>query len=93
MTDEWIRLAQVGPHRIHFIMPFTFKQLGDVSGKIILDLGCGEGEYSRELARRGAMVTAVDCAENVIKYCVNKSIKEQLKVTYVLGNYAVFLIN
>lgn len=26
MTDEWIQLAQTNPHRIHFIMPFTFKQ-------------------------------------------------------------------
>ncbi len=69
MSDEWIQMAQNNPHRIHFIMPFTFKQLGDVSGKVILDLGCGEGGYSRELARKGAIVTAVDCAENVIKYC------------------------
>jgi SAM-dependent methyltransferase len=86
MTEEWIRQAQTSPHRMHFIMPFTFKQIGDVSGKVILDLGCGEGGYSRELARKGAIVTAVDCAENVIKYCVTKSKKEKLKITYYIRN-------
>ena len=26
MTEEWIQIAQTNPHRIHFIMPFTFKR-------------------------------------------------------------------
>lgn len=86
MSEEWIRLAQTNPHRIHFIMPFTFKQLGDVSGKIVLDLGCGEGGYSRELARRGAIVTAVDCSENAVKYCKSKAEEEQLDIAYHIRN-------
>jgi len=86
MTDEWIQLAQTNVFRVHFIMPFTFEQLGDVSGKAVLDLGCGEGGYSRELARRNAVVTAVDCAENAIKYCVSKAEDEQLKVIYHVRN-------
>ena len=34
MAKEWIENATTNPHRMHFIMPFTFKQLGDVSGKL-----------------------------------------------------------
>lgn len=86
MTKEWIQIAQTNPFRIHFIMPFTFKQLGDVSGNVVLDLGCGEGGYSRELARKGAIVTAVDCSDNVIKHCVLKAGEEQLKITYHVRN-------
>ena len=86
MSEEWIRMAQTNPHRMHFIMPFTLKRLGDVSNKIMLDLGCGEGGYSRELARKGAKVTAVDCAESVIKYCVSKAEEEQLNITYHVRN-------
>jgi SAM-dependent methyltransferase len=86
MADEWVRLAQTSPHRLHFIMPFTFKQLGNVSGKNILDLGCGEGGYSRELARKGASVTGVDCAENAIRYCVSYAEREQLKIIYHVRN-------
>jgi len=91
MADEWIQNAQTNPHRMHFIMPFTFNQLGDVSGKTVLDLGCGEGGYSRELARRGAIVSAVDCSEKAIEYCVSKAEAEQLKITYYVRNSSELL--
>jgi ubiquinone/menaquinone biosynthesis C-methylase UbiE len=34
--------------------------LGDVAGKDVLELGCGAGEWSRSLVRRGATVTGLD---------------------------------
>ena len=86
MSEEWIRMAQSNPHRLHFIMPFTFRRLGHVTGKAILDLGCGEGGYSRELARRGAAVTGVDCAEHAIRYCVSKAGEENLTIAYHARN-------
>jgi len=86
MFDEWSQTAPTNLYRMHFIMPFTFQRLGDVSGKAILDLGCGEGGYSRELARKDASVTAVDCAEKAIEYCISKAEEEQLKITYFVRN-------
>ncbi len=86
MTREWIQLAQTNPHRIHFIMPFTFKRLGDVRDKGILDLGCGEGGYSRELTRNGAAVTAVDCAGDAIDYCISRAAEERLDIAYHVRN-------
>ena len=47
LGKEWFELAQTGESRVHFIMPYTLAKLGDVAGKKILDLGCGEGGYSR----------------------------------------------
>ena len=86
MTDKWIQSAQTNPYRMQFIMPFTFSRLGDVTDKTMLDLGCGEGGYSRELARKGAAVTAADCAEGAIKYCISQAEKEQLNITYHVRN-------
>ena len=34
--------------------------VGDVGGLDIVDLGCGEGVFGKELARRGARVTGID---------------------------------
>ena len=67
MGDEWIELAQ-GESRMCFIMPTMLGLLGDVQGKRILDLGCGDGGYARALAERGAILTAVDCSVKAIEY-------------------------
>ena len=40
----------------------TFEWLGDLRGKRVLELGCGPGDYTIMMARRGAQVTAVDIA-------------------------------
>lgn len=45
---EWFELAQTGESRRCFIMLYMLNLLGNVQGKKILDLGCGEGGYSRE---------------------------------------------
>ena len=41
--------------------------LGDVSGKEVLDLGCGTGRHSIWLATQGAVVTAVDFSEGMLQ--------------------------
>lgn len=84
--EEWITLAQTGESRIYFIMPYTFAKLGDVAGKKILDLGCGEGGYSRELARRGAQVVSVDCSKSALCYAMEQAEKENLAIRHYLRN-------
>jgi ubiquinone/menaquinone biosynthesis C-methylase UbiE len=37
-----------------------FALIGDVAGKRVLDVGCGEGAFAVSLRRRGAIVTAAD---------------------------------
>lgn len=53
LGSEWISLAQEEDStRMVFIMPYMLELMGDVKGKSILDLGCGEGGYSRELTKK-----------------------------------------
>jgi SAM-dependent methyltransferase len=40
--------------------------LGDVSGKKLLDYGCGTGKYTRHLAGRGASIIGVDSSASAI---------------------------
>lgn len=86
MGDEWFVLAQKGESRMCFIMPNMLRLMGDVAGKRILDLGCGEGGYARELTRRGAQVTAVDCSARAIEYAADLANQEQLDIAHYIRN-------
>jgi ubiquinone/menaquinone biosynthesis C-methylase UbiE len=52
----------------------------------VLDLGCGEGGYARELARRGARVTAVDGSERLIEIARTRAIRDGVNVAHVRSN-------
>ncbi len=45
---------------------FALRRMGDLEGKRVLELGCGSGEYTVLLARRGAVVTAIDLAHQAL---------------------------
>ncbi|MDP9237693.1 MAG: class I SAM-dependent methyltransferase [Chloroflexota bacterium] len=47
-------------NRTVLLDPVMLEQCGDVKGLRVLDLGCGEGRFSRMLAQRGARVTGID---------------------------------
>lgn len=86
MGDEWFQLAQTGESRNCFIMPNMLKFMGDVGGKKILDLGCGEGGYSRALAKRGARLAAVDCSVKAIEYAAKLANQERLPIEHFVRN-------
>lgn len=50
-----------------YAMPNTLALLPDVSGRRVLDAGCGSGYYSAELVRRGATVVAVDGSARMVE--------------------------
>ena len=45
--------------------------LGDVKGKRVIELGCGGGENSIILAKKGAICTGVDISSEQLKYAKN----------------------
>ena len=85
-VEEWIEAAQNNDFRRYYIMPFTLDAIGEVGGKRILDLGCGEGGYSRALADKGAVVTAVDCSEALVAYVADRAEKEGADIKTYLRN-------
>ncbi len=64
------------------IDPAMWKLIGEVNGLTVLDAGCGNGYFSRELASKGAHVTGVDHSKTFIEYCLEKEKYQQLSVTY-----------
>jgi 2-polyprenyl-3-methyl-5-hydroxy-6-metoxy-1,4-benzoquinol methylase len=61
------------------IMPQFLHVIGDVSGLNVLDAGCGEGYLSRILARRGANVTGIDIAPNLVQLARSKDPQGQIE--------------
>jgi len=58
------------------ILPNLLRALGDIKGKKILDIGCGEGFFSREFFEKGATVLGVDVATEMIKVAREESGKK-----------------
>src|ERR1700738_1857358 len=65
-ADDWGAPADKSEHQNHFLMPRMLRLAGTVAGRRVLDLGCGEGSYSRALAHRGAQVTGIDGSPRLI---------------------------
>lgn len=86
IADDWVAHADTNDYRNLFLMPRLFSFLGDVSGRRILDLGCGEGGYARELARRGAHVTAVDGSERLIEVARKRARAANVDVRHICAN-------
>lgn len=52
----------------------VYPDLGDISGRLVLDLGCGIGDQARELSRLGANVLGIDANQDVIDHANGRGI-------------------
>lgn len=52
----------------------VYPDLGDLAGRLVLDLGCGIGDQARDLSRRGAHVLGIDANQDVIDYANRRGI-------------------
>jgi SAM-dependent methyltransferase len=72
---DYYRLAVHGPALVAACLP--------VHGVAALDLGCGEGYFARELAQRGARVTAVDVSEEQLRAALEEEERQPLGIRYL----------
>ena len=60
-AEAWIARVDSGdPSREVLLDPVVLELCGDVDGLSVLDVGCGEGRFSRKLSERGAVVIGFD---------------------------------
>lgn len=62
--------------------------IGDVAARSVLDLACGQGRLSRELARRGAQVTGVDISLAMLERARAREAQQPFHITYLHANAA-----
>jgi SAM-dependent methyltransferase len=65
-----------------------FELLGPLAGTRVLDLACGHGRISRELARRGARVVGVDLSGALLERARAIDADDPLPITYLRADAA-----
>lgn len=64
------------------IFPNILRMLGDITGKKVLDMACGQGIFAEKLRDLGAYVTGVDLGKELIAIAEEKSKTVQEKGTH-----------
>ena len=85
MAPDWIRQTQdvENSHREGMLDGWILDAVGDVSGCKVIDLGCGEGRFSRMLTERGAVVTGIDLCATFIEFANHHRVSEEV---YLIGD-------
>ena len=81
--DQFLRER---PVYTEVILPNLLTLVGKIEGEVICDLACGQGWVARELARRGAQVTGLDLAPNLLALARGYEEQEPLGIVYVQGD-------
>ncbi|HXX85202.1 MAG TPA: class I SAM-dependent methyltransferase [Casimicrobiaceae bacterium] len=74
--------------RLEFFGPAQVALCGEVQGLRLLDVGCGTGYFAREMARRGATVTAVDLSPAMLAHARDLESTAPLGIRYLDGDAA-----
>ena len=80
-VQDWIQQDQ--SVRTGMLDSWMLEALGDVRGRSVLDIGCGEGRFCRVLSGLGASVTGVDLTEPLIVQARGQATDGG---TYLVGN-------
>ncbi len=87
-AETWTRHARAGYDvcRDKLNTPAFLRLLPPVAGRSGLDLGCGEGNNTRAVARLGARMTALDISPTFIRHARAKELEEPLGIHYHEGD-------
>ena len=91
-ADDWVAHADASDYQNFFLRPRMLALAGEVSGRRVLDLGCGEGAYSRALAGRGAQVSGIDGSARLIEVARERAAAAGLTIDYPCANASALVL-
>ncbi|MFB6254115.1 MAG: class I SAM-dependent methyltransferase, partial [Halobacteriaceae archaeon] len=68
IADTYVTEVETNPYNEYLDFPGTTSLIPDVSGKRILDAGCGTGKYTEWLVEHDADVVGVDVSEEMLAH-------------------------
>lgn len=94
MTDfgkikDYAAFVQQDPFRNGLHYPAVVKELGDMK-KRILDVGCGDGRFPRQMAEQGASVVGYDMAPEKIAEAEEEERSHPLNIKYAVATPQTF---
>jgi 2-polyprenyl-3-methyl-5-hydroxy-6-metoxy-1,4-benzoquinol methylase len=83
-ADFWEHFLENGidSYRTALHGPALLEHCGDVAHRDVLDLGCGQGWFSRQLATKGARVTGIDWSPRLIEHARRHEQEAPLQIDY-----------
>jgi len=66
-NEKQVARYMAPPAETCYPLEYSYHLLGDVRGKVVLEYGCGDGLNTLALARRGALVKALDISPELIE--------------------------
>lgn len=77
-ADNLLARASIYAYRTEPLdfVPWVLDQAHWSGGERTLDVGCGTGQYSRELAGRGVKVTSVDLSEGMVRATADEALRQ-----------------
>jgi len=84
LAEAYERMATALPLREHVEAYTLFALLGDLTGRAVLDLGCGSGLHTRRMRELGASpVAGVDSSDAMLGFARRRAAAEGLDITYL----------
>lgn len=86
IADWYDQTLRQGALVHELVLPALFEVMGDLAGRRVCDLACGQGIVAREAARRGAVVVGIDLSERLLAIARAEEAARPLGVVYQAGD-------
>lgn len=80
--DNWYE-EKIGRFVDRIETDLAFRMLKINKGMKIIDIGCGTGNFSIKLAKRGCHVTGIDVSEKMLKIARKKACEQKLNIDFI----------
>lgn len=89
ISDDYVKIQTDRPLRRCILEPTFEKYLGDLTGVKAMDVGCGQGVYTRKLMELGAKeVVGNDVSAEMIKLAKKAELEKSLGIKYAFYDLA-----